>query len=207
MDGSLTDAQLELAKVLKDIRKKHSLTQIDLARRLGVSQATISLAESGERELPVQNLRILAETFGVNLTGIVGAARPSEILDALQAAWKAYEQARAEYLALAERAQMISEALEKKGSTTPQQQSALKDWSSSRFRESLKARAPQPRADRSDFRTFAPLFVPSSSRTSRVANLLTVADSLSEADLNLLLGLACRFNTSEGIEKSRTLHE
>ena len=67
--------QKEGMKMLKDnlvqLRKYHSLTQEDVAAKIGVSRLTVAKWESGETSPDLENSRLLAELFGVSLDDLV----------------------------------------------------------------------------------------------------------------------------------------
>ena len=57
----------EYLEALKDIRRRHGLSQVDLSRRSGVAQNTISDIETGRREPRPSTLRKLAKSLGVEV--------------------------------------------------------------------------------------------------------------------------------------------
>jgi len=57
---------------LRDYRTKHGLTCRDMGERLGVSDATISRWENGERSPDRQYIPVLAELTGVDPLEIAG---------------------------------------------------------------------------------------------------------------------------------------
>ena len=57
----------EYLESLKEIRRRHGLSQIDLSRRSGVAQNTISDIETGRREPRPSTLRKLAKSLGVEV--------------------------------------------------------------------------------------------------------------------------------------------
>ena len=66
------------ATLIKSIRRRHGLTQADLARRAGTSQPVISAYERGQRDPTYETLRRLVEAGGERLQ--LGAAPPSSDL-------------------------------------------------------------------------------------------------------------------------------
>jgi len=54
-------------EALKDIRRRHGLSQVDLSNRSGVAQNTISDIETGRREPRPSTLRKLARSLGVEV--------------------------------------------------------------------------------------------------------------------------------------------
>ena len=59
---------------LAKLRASHGLTQIELARRLGVSRRQIAYYESGEGRPPGALLAGLADLFGVSTDALLGRA-------------------------------------------------------------------------------------------------------------------------------------
>jgi transcriptional regulator with XRE-family HTH domain len=64
--NSLTE-QARLQALLKSLRKKAGLRQVDLAERLGQPQSFVSKFESGERRLDVLELRQVCQILGISL--------------------------------------------------------------------------------------------------------------------------------------------
>lgn len=60
-----SDANLFFAKELRKQRKEHSLTQQQLADKLGIARETISHYETGKMFPSVHMLKILSETLSV----------------------------------------------------------------------------------------------------------------------------------------------
>lgn len=72
---------MDIALVLRDARRRARLTQIELARRAGTSQATISAYERGRKEPSVETLSRLLAATGTRLTATPASApvvRPSK---------------------------------------------------------------------------------------------------------------------------------
>ncbi|WP_299076425.1 helix-turn-helix transcriptional regulator [uncultured Paraglaciecola sp.] len=63
---------------LKKYRKKHQITQKQLADRLGCSQANIALIESGRQDIGVRKLHGWCQQLGVSLVDIIPDAIPAE---------------------------------------------------------------------------------------------------------------------------------
>jgi transcriptional regulator with XRE-family HTH domain len=55
-----------------DLRKQQDITQVEMAKALGVSQQTINSYEVGRRRIPVSALATLARTLGVSLEELLG---------------------------------------------------------------------------------------------------------------------------------------
>jgi transcriptional regulator with XRE-family HTH domain len=59
------------------LRKAHSVTQVQLAEALGVSQQTLQSYEVGRRRIPVSALPVVAHTLAVSLDELFGEAKPA----------------------------------------------------------------------------------------------------------------------------------
>ena len=57
--------------LLKEIRTRAGVRQVDIAERMGVPQSRISKYELGERRLDVLELRDICAALGVSLTDFV----------------------------------------------------------------------------------------------------------------------------------------
>ena len=66
-----SNQQKILSGLLKTLRERAGLRQVDLAERLGVSQAIVSNIERGERRLDVLELRQVCEKLGVRLPDFI----------------------------------------------------------------------------------------------------------------------------------------
>jgi transcriptional regulator with XRE-family HTH domain len=55
-----------------ELRKQQDITQVEMAKALGVSQQTINSYEVGRRRIPVSALATLARTLGVSLEELLG---------------------------------------------------------------------------------------------------------------------------------------
>ena len=69
--GQLKPPTPMYARNLQYLRKKHGITQIDIARLLGVSKATSCKYENGEVEPSIGSLEKLADFFGVTMDQII----------------------------------------------------------------------------------------------------------------------------------------
>lgn len=56
----------KLFLLLKEMRQKHGVTQVELAERLGVPQSFVSKYESGERQLDILELRQICQLLGIS---------------------------------------------------------------------------------------------------------------------------------------------
>lgn len=74
---TLRDRQLnkKLSQILANARRIDGLSQIELARRLGVSQSQISKYENGDREISVAFLIIWSKEIGVDIHEILERLR------------------------------------------------------------------------------------------------------------------------------------
>ena len=57
---------------LKDLREDRDLTQAELAKYLGCSQTTYSRYETGDLNVPVDILKMLAKFYSVSIDYIIG---------------------------------------------------------------------------------------------------------------------------------------
>ena len=58
-------------KVLKQARARRKLTQVELAKKVGVHKMTISKFERGDRQPSMQMLQRLAKALGVPVTALL----------------------------------------------------------------------------------------------------------------------------------------
>ena len=65
-----------LGKKLYELRKKHGLSQEELAERLGVSRQAVSKWECGESLPDTDNLITISKIYGVSLDELVGNTEP-----------------------------------------------------------------------------------------------------------------------------------
>ena len=61
------DIYIEIQQMILRERKKQKMTQKELAKRTGISQANISKIENGETHPTVDSLKKIAEAFGKRL--------------------------------------------------------------------------------------------------------------------------------------------
>lgn len=65
VNGMNVDANRTCGKCLSQIRREQGITQVELARKLRVSQSFISKVETGERSLRVYEQFAYAEALGI----------------------------------------------------------------------------------------------------------------------------------------------
>lgn len=81
MDKSIYTAEYAaLLRVLKSERERAELTQVELAKRLKVTQSFVSKMERGDRRLDIVQLRTVCRALGTTLAAFV--ARLEKELDA-----------------------------------------------------------------------------------------------------------------------------
>jgi transcriptional regulator with XRE-family HTH domain len=81
MDKSIYTAEYAvLLRVLKSARERAALTQVELAKRLQVTQSFVSKMERGDRRLDVVQLRTICRALGITLATFI--ARLEKELDA-----------------------------------------------------------------------------------------------------------------------------
>jgi transcriptional regulator with XRE-family HTH domain len=61
----------KLLFLLKEIRQKNGITQVELAQKLGVPQSFVSKYESGERQLDILELRQICQLIGISFDNFV----------------------------------------------------------------------------------------------------------------------------------------
>jgi transcriptional regulator with XRE-family HTH domain len=64
----------QLGARIAHLRKEQSITQVQLAEVLGVSQQTITAYEVGRRRIQVSSLPVIAKALGVAVEDLVGPA-------------------------------------------------------------------------------------------------------------------------------------
>lgn len=65
---------IEMGERIATLRKAHSVTQVQLAEAIGVSQQTFQAYEVGRRRIPVSALPVVAKVLNVSLDELFGAA-------------------------------------------------------------------------------------------------------------------------------------
>ena len=63
---------LAVARLLKEARERAGLTQLDVAKQLGVPQSFVSKYESGERRLDLLEVRRICLVLNTGLVDLVG---------------------------------------------------------------------------------------------------------------------------------------
>jgi len=66
-----TDEYAALLVLLRETRRAAGLTQVELAKKIGLSQSFVSKAEVGERRLDVIQLRAICRVLGTTLPAFV----------------------------------------------------------------------------------------------------------------------------------------
>lgn len=84
---------IDIGRSLQQLRKGRKLTQQELADKLGVTRATVSNYEVGRRTPHLQELKRIAEFFGVGLE-YFGVVESDELLDILSRAKAVFENER-----------------------------------------------------------------------------------------------------------------
>lgn len=65
------------AKLVKELRNKRGLSQLDLANKLGISRTSYIAIEQGKRELTLSEADKLSEIFGTSIKEMVGGITPN----------------------------------------------------------------------------------------------------------------------------------
>jgi transcriptional regulator with XRE-family HTH domain len=63
---------LELGQRLVELRKKHNITQTEIAERLNVSQQVVSNIERGVTPPKIEQLKIFADLYNVSIDYLIG---------------------------------------------------------------------------------------------------------------------------------------
>ena len=71
VSGMNVDANRTCGKCLSQIRREQGITQVELAKKLGVPQSFISKVETGERSLRVYEQFAYAEALGITVGVLV----------------------------------------------------------------------------------------------------------------------------------------
>lgn len=61
----------KLLSLLKEIRQRNGITQVELSQKLGVPQSFVSKYESGERQLDILELRQICQLTGISFDNFV----------------------------------------------------------------------------------------------------------------------------------------
>ncbi len=78
MEKSIHSARYAIfLKVLREMRERAGLTQVQLARNIGETQAFVSKCERGERRVDVIELRTFCRAFGISLRQFVSTLERS----------------------------------------------------------------------------------------------------------------------------------
>jgi len=67
---------MKTKKVLRDLRKKHGLSQDELAEKLFVTRQAVSRWETGKTVPNTETLKLISKTFGVSINALLGQAEP-----------------------------------------------------------------------------------------------------------------------------------
>jgi transcriptional regulator with XRE-family HTH domain len=81
LDEQMTDDDREFYKELgarlTKLRKEQSLTQVQLAKLLGISQQLTAAYEAGQRKVPASMLPRLVKLLGISFEELLGVKSPS----------------------------------------------------------------------------------------------------------------------------------
>lgn len=58
---------IDKTKILKEVRRRVGITQVDLEKRSGISRSSISIYENGRGGIEVDNFQYLLEAMGYEL--------------------------------------------------------------------------------------------------------------------------------------------
>lgn len=78
------DIKLKLCRVrMKSIRERHGLSQEEFAKRIGISNATISRYEAGLRAPDIETILAIADEFKVPVNWLCGDEKDTDDISAL----------------------------------------------------------------------------------------------------------------------------
>lgn len=66
---------MEMREILKELRKKHALTQEQMAERVMVTRQAVSRWETGETQPNTDTLKLLSREFDVSINTLLGSPR------------------------------------------------------------------------------------------------------------------------------------
>ena len=72
---------MEFAERLRKLRALHGLSQLELAKRMGLSKSRISMYELGEREPSLEILELIGDYFNVDIDYLLGREECSTYID------------------------------------------------------------------------------------------------------------------------------
>lgn len=72
MTKSISMAQLETAKKVKDLRQSSGMSLSDFAKIVGVTRPTMYQVENGSRRIHADEMQVIARTFGVSVEWLLG---------------------------------------------------------------------------------------------------------------------------------------
>lgn len=64
----MQDIKVRVSQLIRETRKTKSITQRELAEKLGVGETTVNRYESGEQNLTIETLQKIADALGVDVT-------------------------------------------------------------------------------------------------------------------------------------------
>ena len=67
----MEDIRLILADNLTKLRKKHKLTQVELAHKLGFSDKSVSKWEQGDTIPDIETIKKIADLYGVSVDSLL----------------------------------------------------------------------------------------------------------------------------------------
>lgn len=70
---------MSFSENLKKARIKAHLSQLDLAKKSGLSQQAISIIEKGERSPSESTMKLLAEALGYSVSDLMNDEKPQEV--------------------------------------------------------------------------------------------------------------------------------
>ncbi|ANB66179.1 helix-turn-helix family protein (plasmid) [Anoxybacillus sp. B7M1] len=75
------DTKKEMGARIRELRRKHNMRTVDVAKKLGIDRSTYSNYENGHREPDVDKIKMLAEIFNTSVDYITGKSAKIDIAD------------------------------------------------------------------------------------------------------------------------------
>lgn len=77
---SMNDLNRKIGQRIKELRERYGLRQQDLAKMFGLSRPTISLIESGERKISIEELIRISEIFNISVEYLLDLKKQPEVV-------------------------------------------------------------------------------------------------------------------------------
>ena len=75
---------MKFSDILKGLRKEYGMTQVELAKKLGLTRSSLSMYELGDREPDFETLEAIADYFNVDMDYLLGRSTKTTKLSAAE---------------------------------------------------------------------------------------------------------------------------